>query len=148
MHQGGCHCIAQQQHRLTSKRPQVACGHQTHVQQEEGQHAFEQISREGLHGCCALWAHVKANHHAGEQEQLCAIGKRLMQDRHHATRVRCGGLPLGPAQAPLANQVGQDHSQDDGWRLHKGHGGSHVATMRHTIDVQKLIGGDKSDRTD
>ncbi|MCY1375499.1 hypothetical protein D9M69_629180 [compost metagenome] len=80
MHQWGHQGVHQQQGRKAFEAAEGAGRHQAHVEQEEGQHAFEQVHRERCHGGLAGRARHGADQHRPQQQQLGTVGERLVQD--------------------------------------------------------------------
>ena len=148
--------IGEQPWRLAPEFPHVPCCQQAHVEQEERQHPFEKVTRKRLHRRSARLAGHDADGHRPQQQELGAIGKRLVQDPSdghamHGVIGRCrntaGCFPC-IGHLALPHQVGKQNRHDDRGRFHQGHGRRHVSAVRQASAVEVLRGRDEGDCAD
>ena len=140
--------VGDQPGRLAAQLVHIARRHQAHVEQEEAQHALEQVDRERRHHGLACLAGDQADSHGAEQQQLRAIGEALVQDLAKRRVLAAAGLNRA-ARDPhllLPQHVGKQHRHDDRRRLHQRHRRRHVRAKGLPVVFQVLRGGDEGHR--
>ena len=124
---------------------EVTGDHQAHVQEEQGQDAFEQIEEHRLqHGLARFGGDVTDDHRT-QQQDLRTVGERLMQDLPGFDAAGRGVTGL------IAQEAGRDHREDDGGGFHDRHRGGHMTAEGESGVLHPLRRGDEghgADRTE
>ena len=134
---------------------------QAHVEQEEREHALLQVG-EGHHRLLAVLAGQEADQHAAEQQEVRAVGERLVQHLAHGHRLggaRHAGVQRDAAAArrqaarglrlgACTHIVREQHRHDDGGRLHQHQGDRHVAARCEALLFGEGLRGDEGHRAD
>jgi hypothetical protein len=110
--------------------------------------------------CWPRLAREQAHGHGAEQQQLGAVGEGFVQ--HFGERKARPSLTTAQRQGAAttdlhgngrgglaaAQGIGHEHGQDDGGRLHQGHGSGHVAAVGDALGVEVGRGRDEGDSAD
>jgi hypothetical protein len=110
--------------------------HQPHLQQEESQHALEQVEEYPVQRTDALRPRQPADQEPARQQNDALAGQHLVQQG-------------APAHLALTT-AGQENPHEQSWQLQQGEENGHVAIRRNATAGQKAAGhrkGHHADRT-
>lgn len=128
--------------------PEAPRGDDTHIEEEQGEHAGEEFVCERHEGDGARTvAGKRADDQAADEQKNGAVEKRVAADVAPVDGFDIGGIGAGFGRA-LGGEPGEDDADDDGGRFHERHRGDHVAGIRDFGGVEKGGGGDERDGAD